>query len=253
MSTRRQGERSLSAVENRRYAIAAAAIKLFTERGLSETTVEDIAAEAAVAPRTFFRHFATKEDAAFPDHEQRISELRARLAERQSAVSPLGVALELSRASAHEFLEDPDLYLPRLQLFRRHPALRERERAYDQRYEDALAEYLAAELGGDAQASLKARVIAAAIVGAVNHPLDVWAAGGCVDPETALAESLELVRRAFAVIADPRGQSAGDDDLVVVVAASGEFKARLTDLLDEAGGQLWAKNKARPTRASRRR
>jgi AcrR family transcriptional regulator len=43
-----------------------AAVALFERQGVRATTVEDIATAAGVSSRTFFRHFATKEQAAFP-------------------------------------------------------------------------------------------------------------------------------------------------------------------------------------------
>ncbi|MFC8430668.1 TetR/AcrR family transcriptional regulator [Streptomyces sp. NPDC057253] len=46
--------------------IARAAGELFVRQGLRETRAEDIALAAGVAPRTFYRYFATKEEAVAP-------------------------------------------------------------------------------------------------------------------------------------------------------------------------------------------
>ncbi|WP_432543330.1 TetR/AcrR family transcriptional regulator [Kineococcus sp. SYSU DK002] len=54
--------------ERRRLATQAeiehVALELFSRNGSERTTVDDIATAAGVSPRTFFRYFATKEDAA---------------------------------------------------------------------------------------------------------------------------------------------------------------------------------------------
>ncbi|MFJ3337743.1 TetR/AcrR family transcriptional regulator [Streptomyces sp. NPDC086766] len=49
-----------------RMEIARAAARLFVTRGLRATRAEDIAQAAGVAPRTFYRYFATKEEAVAP-------------------------------------------------------------------------------------------------------------------------------------------------------------------------------------------
>ncbi|OIJ67612.1 TetR family transcriptional regulator [Streptomyces mangrovisoli] len=46
--------------------IARAAAALFVQQGLRATRAEDIAQRAGIAPRTFYRYFATKEEAIAP-------------------------------------------------------------------------------------------------------------------------------------------------------------------------------------------
>src|SRR5262245_56107222 len=47
-----------------RQRIRHAAVELFERRGVDSVTVDEIADAAGVSRRTFFHHFATKEDAA---------------------------------------------------------------------------------------------------------------------------------------------------------------------------------------------
>ncbi|MEV5550094.1 TetR family transcriptional regulator [Streptomyces sp. NPDC052309] len=49
-----------------RMEIARAAARLFVSQGLRATRAEDIARAAGIAPRTFYRYFATKEEAVAP-------------------------------------------------------------------------------------------------------------------------------------------------------------------------------------------
>ena len=68
-----------------RDRLARAAFDLFNERGYEQTTVDDIAERAGLGRATFFRHYRSKEDVIFPDHERLLDRVRDRL--RSTAVS----------------------------------------------------------------------------------------------------------------------------------------------------------------------
>ena len=71
-----------------RRAIAGAALRLFAERGYEETTISDIAAAADVSPRTFFSYFPSKDDVVFAEMDERLADVRARLADRPGGEAP---------------------------------------------------------------------------------------------------------------------------------------------------------------------
>src|SRR3954464_11561537 len=72
-----------------RQEIADATLRLAADRGLEHVTVEQIAAAADVAPRTFFRYFDSKEDALLADHPERLDLLRETLKSRPLSEGPL--------------------------------------------------------------------------------------------------------------------------------------------------------------------
>ena len=62
-----------------RAALRSNALKRFGEFGFDETSVADIARDAGVTERTFYRHYASKEEVLFQDFESRVERFRAAL------------------------------------------------------------------------------------------------------------------------------------------------------------------------------
>jgi AcrR family transcriptional regulator len=62
-----------------RIDLARAALRLFEERGYDAVTVDDIAAEANVSRRTFFRYFDSKDEVLIVDPEGKIAAMRIAL------------------------------------------------------------------------------------------------------------------------------------------------------------------------------
>jgi AcrR family transcriptional regulator len=219
---------------DRRYALAVAAIRLFGERGIDGTTVDDIAASAGVSERTFFRYFETKESAAFPDHADRVDALRRGLEARRPASAPLAAVVDVSRRSATEFFEDPALYRPRYRLVRSVPSLRDHERVADRAYEDAIAEFLQTERPGPVPDGFVTRAVAAAIVAVVNHALDLWAFDEGADGISLLDDGLDMITELFGPALDhvaPVGLEHPPGDLFVVIPGSDPLRARILELI----------------------
>lgn len=65
-----------------RAALRRTALARFMTQGVEATSVEQIAADAGVTVRTFYRHFATKYDLLFADYDAGLRWFRAALASR---------------------------------------------------------------------------------------------------------------------------------------------------------------------------
>jgi Transcriptional regulator len=62
------------------------ALRLFAEQGFDTTTIEQIAAEAGVSKRTFFRYFGSKTSVLWSEFDHEVDVIRAALAEVPAGV-----------------------------------------------------------------------------------------------------------------------------------------------------------------------
>ena len=77
-----------------RQTIVETAIRLFSERGFQETTLVEIAAEAEIAPSTFFNYFSSKVDIVFGLTDAAIESARRRVVERGADETATEAVLE---------------------------------------------------------------------------------------------------------------------------------------------------------------
>jgi AcrR family transcriptional regulator len=107
-----------------RRAIAGAALRLFAERGYDETTISDIAAAADVSPRTFFSYFPSKDDVVFAEMDERLADVRTRLAERPGGETPLATFRRVADALLQAIAaEDGEYGAIQIALIRERPSL----------------------------------------------------------------------------------------------------------------------------------
>lgn len=154
-----------------RARLVGAAFDVFSEHGYDAATVEDIAARAGVNRRTFFRHFKTKEDVIFPDHDQLLAKVAEHLATHRTD-PPLDALCAAVRIVFADYVSNAQVSVRRYSLTRTVPALRERELSSVHAYQRLFVDYLRRRLP-DAD-PLAVEIVGAAVVTAHNVTLRRW-------------------------------------------------------------------------------
>jgi AcrR family transcriptional regulator len=85
-----------------REALRRAALTSFASKGFANVTVTELAREAGVTERTFFRHFPTKEAVLFQDYETQMEWLAEALAQRPASESLFDAVLASVTSFPHD-------------------------------------------------------------------------------------------------------------------------------------------------------
>jgi len=177
------------------------ALELFAERGFEATTVEDIAAAAGIGRRTFFRYFASKNDAVWGDFDQSLSDLRARFA----AADPQQPLLEALREAVLAFNRFDPVEVPwhrdRMELILRVPALQAHSTLRYAAWRHVVAQFVAQRLDEPVNALLP-QLIAHSCLGAAITAYEQWLACPGADLQTLLDRALRALDGSWA---DARG------------------------------------------------
>jgi AcrR family transcriptional regulator len=176
-----------------RRAVAEAALRLAVRHGVERVTVEQIAAEADVALRTFFNHFPSKEDAVVAAAVAGAEALVAEVRVRPAAEPPLAAVREAALAVMQREDAASRDHLVALRLMRTSPSLVPRQMAVLTAQERALAAAIAERVGPGPYPAL----CAAAALAALRVVLDRWLGAAEPDREALRTE----VDAAFALLA----------------------------------------------------
>lgn len=171
-----------------RARLQQAALERFHEHGFDQTSVAQVAADAGVTERTFFRYFPSKEAVLFQDYESRLEWFGAAL-----AVRPAGEALLDSvmvavgswpddREILHQVAALRDSVLSP-ETIQNH--LRQVQGAFARELETTIRARLTARSPAPPpeRVELLAIVLGNAIAGALLGALEVWTRGGGGAPE----------------------------------------------------------------------
>ncbi len=177
-----------------RAALVDAALRLFAERGFDGVTVDEIAAAADVSRRTFFRYFATKEAVVFARREEQLEHFRALLVDPPSDEAPFATVRRALLTLASDYVEHRRAILAVAALVRSAPSLVARDLEVDRAFEAVIVEHVVARSRRTVGDRRRARILAAAIVGAVRVTIEEWAErDGAPDLRRLGAEALDLL------------------------------------------------------------
>jgi AcrR family transcriptional regulator len=194
----RDGLRERKKAKTRR-ALEDAALALFAEHGFEGTTVEQIADACDVSPRTFFRYFATKEEALFGDSVEKVAGLLAVLEARPTDEPPLRSMRAAARWMAENKTLDRDRMVARTKIVDSTPSLRvhgaERQDEWKSAAYDVLARR-AGVVGNEAQA-LEIRVVVGAASAAMQAAVQIWLEDASTDLAALLDAAFDRLAAGF--------------------------------------------------------
>ncbi|MFN8039138.1 MAG: TetR family transcriptional regulator [Acidimicrobiales bacterium] len=181
--------------EATRQALLDAGRRLFAERGYRETRVGDIADAADVSEATFFRYFGSKEDLALTGIKGRVDEVVAELEARPVEEPPLAACRAVLESSGGVGLVPAGEQLLEIQLLVGDPGLAGHFFWHVTTVTSRLADDFGRRLGTSPD-DLAPRLLANAVIGALNAVLQVWMADPLgVDPWALTRRALDDLGR----------------------------------------------------------
>jgi AcrR family transcriptional regulator len=182
-------------------ALRRAALKSFARKGFANVTVTELAREAGVTERTFFRHFPTKEAVLFQDYETQLEWLSEALAQRSPSESLFDAVLASVAAFPHDLEVVRQAATARMELISS-DRIASHLRVVQSSFAQVLTEFVKNRKPDLANIDLVAEVAGSVLAAALVVAVESWGRDGCVgDLGELVAASLDLVRSGLAPLA----------------------------------------------------
>ncbi|GAC1652223.1 MAG: TetR/AcrR family transcriptional regulator [Mycobacterium sp.] len=170
----------------------------FASKGFTNVTVSELAREAGVTERTFFRHFPTKEAVLFQDYETQVAWLSEAMAQRPPSESLCDAVLASVESFPHDLEVVRQAATARTELISAE-RIAGHLRVVQSSFAGVITEFVkdrySDTLGIDLLAEVAGASLAAALVVAVEN----WGRNGCTgDLGEITATAINLVRTGLA-------------------------------------------------------
>ncbi len=156
------------------------ALRLFTEQGFDETTIEQIAAEAGVSRRTFFRYFDSKASALWGEFDAEVESIRAALAAVPPDLPMMDAIRQAVVAANHYRAADIPELRARMSLIISVPALQSSAAVRYDAWERAISDFAATRIQRPA-GSLYPLAVGRATLAVCRAAYDRWCVRGDAD------------------------------------------------------------------------
>lgn len=180
------------------------ALRLFTDQGFDETTIDQIAAEAGVSRRTFFRYFNSKASVLWSEFDTEIETIRGALADTPADLPMMDAIREVVVAANHYRAEDVPELRTRYNLISSVPELHASAAVHYDAWERAISEFVARRIRQPAD-SLYPLAVGRATLAACRAGYDRWVARADADLTIYLDAALRALAAGFAseALSDP--------------------------------------------------
>jgi mycofactocin system transcriptional regulator len=173
------------------------ALRLFDAHGFDNTTIEQIAVEAGVSERTFFRYFTTKGSVLWAEFESEVLAIRDALADVPESVPMMDAIRTAVVAANHYRAEDVPEMRMRMALIATEPALSFGAAEHYAHWEQAVSDFAARRLGLPAE-SLYPLAVGRTVLAACRAAYDRWSDRADHDLPTYLDAALSALAAGFA-------------------------------------------------------